>query len=234
MPNFQTAYNRLMRTVNRPLSETDVLEGAKDAINDAISFLQRNHAYTYTEKLNKMTYSAGSLLIDLGKICGGTLRDMRSIQQTSGTGVYQGKPLKVMSYDQVQAQRSHYERTHTVNTGLDESRVITAWTIEDSYRCDVVAFLIGQSVGIYPTPNQDLYLVMNNHIWLPTLVNTTDTNFFLTYAMDVVIAIALKSMHLYMKADSRFAVTEQQITDMLAGLVAWDSSLLENSNTSIR
>jgi len=238
MATFQTAYERLMRTVNRPLTETDVLLAAKDAINDAVMFLQRNHAYNYTERLTTLTYPVNTLQVDLGEICTGTLRDILSVQQLSSAGIVQGKPLKIMRYDQLQAIRGHYERTHTANAPFDislDSMSLSGWNIEDAFRQDLVAFLVGQNLGLYPRPTSAaVELLVNCHIWLPELVADADTNFFLTYALDVVMMLALKSMHIYMKLDSRFAVSEQQVADSLAGLIAWDAQVMENSRTSIR
>lgn len=233
MATFAETYTDLLETINRPSSEADVLRAVKRAINNAILYLQRNQAFAYTERLNQVTYPANTLHLDLGTICGGTLRNMKSIQQVSASGKVQGKPLKIVSYDWLQKQRSNYERSHTPAFNmLDTPAVLTGFTIEDAYRTDRIVFLVGQMVGLYPKPTEDVYLVMNNNIWLPTLAADSDTNFFLTYCADAVEMIALKYLHIYLKLDSRFAVTQQQVNDVLAGLVIWDASTTSNSNSS--
>lgn len=225
MATFTEAFTRLMRVVNRPVSETDVLAAAKESINDAILFLQRNHAYNYTEKLATFTYPVNTLSVDLGDVCEGPLRDILSIQQVSADGQLQGKPLKIMSYTRLQAMRNQYARRHSQpDPSLYPTDTISGWTIEDAYRQDLIAFMSGQFVGLYPMPTEVKYLLVNAHIWLPQLEEDDDENFFLTYALDIVLMVALKRMHIYMKTDSRFSVTEQEVADAMTGLVAWDSS----------
>lgn len=225
MADFTTAFTRLMRVINRPVSETDVLAAAKESINDAVLFIQRNHAYNYTEKLATFIYPVNTLTVNLGDICTGPLRDILTVQQVTADGQLQGKPLKVMSYAKLQAMRNQYLRQHSQpDPLLYPSDTISGWTIEDAFRQDMIAFMSGQSLGLYPMPTEVKYLLINCHIWMPELSADADTNFFLVYALDVVLTIALKRMHIYMKTDSRFAVTEQEVNDAIAGLVSWDAS----------
>lgn len=234
MATFQTAYERLMRTINRPTSETDVLQGAKDAINDAILFLQRNHGYAYTQIVLDVPITASTFSVNLATALASPVRDVQAFYQVSASGVRQGKPLKVITFAKLQAMRMHYDRTHTSGdevTWMNES--LTGWTIEDAYRSDKIAFLYGNVIGVYPTPTESANFVLFGHAWLPALSAASDTNFFLDYALDVVLTIALKRMHLYLKLDSRFAVTEQEVSDLLAGLVNWDAQILTGNNNSL-
>lgn len=222
-----------MRTINRPTTETDVLNGAKDAINDAVAFLQRDHAYCYSEKLSTVTYPASTLQVDLGTYCGGVLRNLKSIQQVSADGLVQGKPIKIMAYDELQAMRRKYYRTHTSVEPYTLNDSLSGWTIEDAYSCDVIAFLVGQSLGIYPTPTSARYLLLNTNIWLPEMTATSDTNFFLTYAMDVVQMLALRKMSFYMKEDNRVAATDAEVVAAINSLVQWDSQVTNTAQSSM-
>lgn len=234
MATFQDAYTRLLLAANRPSSETDVLQGAKDAINDAILFLQRNHAYLLTELVSQLDVPASSFTVDLSSVIEDVVvRDIMSVQQVSADGVMQGLPIQLMTYAQLQAKRMKYDRSHATVEPFSLNEQLTGWTIEDGFRCDKIAFISGQNLGIYPTPNQDTKYVLNIHQWMPALSDDSDTNFFLVYAYDVVVALALKLLCIFMKEDNRFSITEQSEADMLAGLIAWDSQLREAPITTL-
>lgn len=233
METFRTAYMALMDAVNRPESETVVLTRAKREINNAVRQLQRDHAYNYTERLTKFTYPAATLQLDLGAICGGSLRDLMSVQQVSADGITQGKPLKLMTYSQLQNMRRKYERTHTAGvTNEIFNETLSGWTIEDAYRCDKIAFLVGSNFGIYPTQQSACYYMLNCHIWMPVMSGDDDTNFLLEYGCDVVDMLALKRMHIYMRNDSQFQFSEQELTEAKATLLAWDGQVTRNSYTT--
>ncbi len=95
-----------------------------------------------------------------------------------------------------------------------------------------VAFRMGGKFGLYPTPTQNVNIMLNCHIWLPLLEEDDDTNFFLEYGYDVVMAIATKKMSLYMKEDDRFDITEKELEVAVSTLIQWDSQVHEDSNTS--
>ena len=234
---FQTIYTQLMATVNRPLTETQVLTGAKWEINQAIKYLQRNQAFAYTERLTQFTAQPNVLFYNLGSICDGVLRDLMSAQLLNQTGLPEGRPLKIMTYNQLQGYRKHYSRTHPQIEGdwyqFDAISDILV-TIEDAYRNDTILFIAGQNIGLYPTPvGTTKTILLNLHVWLPTLVNDGDTNFFLTYASDVVMMLALKRMHIYMKSDARWQVTDGELKENIATLIAWDSQVRETPNTTM-
>lgn len=232
-------YTQLMLTVNRPLTEQSVLTGAKWELNQAIKFLQRDHAFAYTERLAQFTYQPGNLFYDVGKICDGTLRDLMSVQLLNTSGLPQGKPMKVMTYNQLQGERKHFDRTHpSVGDFTDDWLAASLTddspiTIESAFCQDRVVFIAGGNIGVYPTPKTAMTLMFNLHVWLPKLKGDQDTNFFLTYASDVVMMLALRKMHLYMKTDGRYQMTDAEVEKCLATLNTWDAQVRETSNTTM-
>lgn len=232
---FGQFYTQLMSIINRPLTETVTLAGAKWEINQAVKYLQRNQAFAYTERLAQFTYQAGILYYDIGSICEGVLRDIMSVQKLNVSGLPQGKPTRIMTYNQLQSFRMHFSRTHPrVEGDWYQLDAISDWmsTIESGWAHDMVAFLAGQNFGLYPTPTgTSVTVLINCHIWLPTLVADSDNNFFLDYASDVVMMIALKRMHIYMKSDARYQVSEAEFKDAMSTLLAWDSQVRESPNT---
>jgi hypothetical protein len=236
MLNFSDIYQQLMLIVNRPISETSVLTGAKWEINQAVKYLQRDHAYAYTERLCQFVYQPGTLLYDLGNICGGSLRDLLSAQTLNQTGKPYGRPTKIITYNQLQQMRMHFSRTHALCPGdwyAPANLDLYDITIEDTFRHDRIIFISGQNVGLYPMPSEPETILLNCHIWLPALIKDTDTNFFLEYASDVVMMCALKKMHLYMKSDQRFQFTSAEFMESLSTLKAWDAQVRETPNTNL-
>lgn len=214
---------RLLRLINRPWSESDVLLGVKDAINDAILLIQRNQAFALSEALASITYSADALTVSLASVGGSAhqVRNVRSVQQVSASGTYQGKPLKVVSYDVLQSMRNRVDRTHS-------SDALAIWPIEDSYQSDKVAFIVGSAIGIYPTPTSAVYLYINYNYWLPRLVNDGETNFLLDYAGDVIELLAFKKMQTFMKDSSLYGPTREETEIALLALIQWDSQVRES------
>jgi hypothetical protein len=106
-------------------------------------------------------------------------------------------------------------------------------TIEDAYRQDMLAWVMGSSIGLYPRPSTAITFLLHHHVWLPTLADDTDTNFFLDYAQDVVVMLALKRLNFFMKLDSRHVAAQAEVDSTLLGLYAWDSQIKENPMTSL-
>lgn len=227
MENFETAYTALMDMVNRPLTDLGVLTAAKREINNAVRFLQRNHAFVYSERLVPIVYPSGELFVNLGTISS-LLRDVCSVQQVSANGNLQGKPLKVKSYNQLQSQRMRYDQRNPVPpTDIDIC-------IEEAYRQDMIVFIAGQALGLYPKPGSAVNLLIHCHVWESSMNSDDDTNFLIEYGFDVVLLIALRKMQLYMKDLSVAAVTKEEAADAVQTLIAWDSQVKETPNTSIQ
>lgn len=220
----------MLRLVNRPSSETDVLNGVKDAINDAIMYLQRNQAFAMTERLASITYTASAASVALTSVGSGSdlVRDVISVQQVSASGVLTGKPLKLTTYEQIQVMRNRYARRNS-SADVDLSNdTLSGWTIEDAYRSDKMAFVVGNAIGLYPVPTETVYLYVNYHKWMPVLSADADTNFFLDYAMDVVQTLAAKRMLFYMRDVAIYSPTQAEVDAAVATLLAWDAQFKLN------
>jgi hypothetical protein len=233
MATFVEVQNRLLRTINRPSSETDIVAEVKAFINDAILILQRDHAYSYTEGMFTFDYPASALFADIGAVCDASVRDYISLQQIAPSGTYEGKPLQMKSYSQLQTDRRKYSRSHSVDSVQIYSEAQIGLTVEDGYREDMIAFIMSKYMGLYPRPSSNTTFLLHVHFWLPKLEEDADSNFFLDYAEDLVVMLALRRMHLSMKIDSRWAVTDAEIKDAMDGLKAWDSQVTQYPGISI-
>ena len=233
MATFLQVTTRLLQYINRPSTEADVLAAVKASINDACLYLQRDHAFAYTECLSTFIYPANGLSVDVGIVCDGNLRDVISIQQISTGGTYEGKTIKIKSYAQLQTDRRNYARSHSIDPNQVYTESIAGLTVEDGYREDMIAWVMGNEIGLYPRPNAATTFLLHYHVWLPEMADDTDTNFFLEYCLDAVVTIALKRLHIFMKLDSRYQVTNEELAVLVQGIHAWDSQVKENPNTSI-
>lgn len=233
MATFATTYTSLLRKINRPATETDILAECKDAINAAVLQLQRDHAFAYTEALATFEYAANALYVDVGTVCNGLIRDYISLQQIAVGGTYEGKPIKIKSYSQIQTDRINHYRKHSIDDTQIFAETSPGLTIEDGYREDRFGWVMGRNIGIYPRPTQATTYLIHFHSWLPALVADGDTNFFLDYAQDLVQMLALKRLHIVMGVDSRFAVSQEEVNASILNLHTWDSQVKENPNTSI-
>lgn len=234
---FATAYAALMSMINRPTSETTVLAAAKLEINNAISYLQRNHSFVYAERISEVSITANAQYVSMAAPATGTiLRSVLSMQQLSATGALEGKPLKVKSFAQLQADRGRYLARYpagdtAVYDGLTDFTDV--FSIEEAYRSDKIGFVMGQNIGLYPRQATAVPLLLHYSTWLAALSADGDTNFFLDYALDVVLMLAARRMHIYLKADNRYSVSKEEADANIATLIAWDSQLRETPMTSI-
>lgn len=236
MADFQTATEDLMDMVSRPLSELTVFNAAKRELNNAVRWLQRNHAYRFTERLTRFTYPASTLTIKLDSVCEGTLRDINSFQLLGTADANGGQILEYKTYNQIQASRRKFQRETANGSAAQEVQFVCDTIGNETYTSLVhkyFFFRMGEDLGLYPTPTADVEILMNAHIWLPEMTLDADTNFFLTYGYDVVQMVALKKMGIYLKEDNRFGMTQEEINAEVSTLIAWDSQVAESPLTQL-
>lgn len=222
---FVTAYTDVLDYINRPAAE--MATQAKREVNNAILWLQRKRAFKMSERLIRVTYPANALKINLSAACEGLLRNLLHVSMASAATDTIGKVLKITTYDRLMRERRQWQGDHEP---LPEYQAINDPSthsnhVDSLYKYRV--FQMGESdIGLYPTPTADVTLVINLHIWLPELVADADTNFFLTYAYDVLLLRALSRANLYLKEDRRVPITKEELDDAYLALVEWDASIM--------
>lgn len=229
---FVDAYTDLMDQINRPLTETAVLASAKKRINEAVMIAQQERAMNYTQRLTKVPYPANTLMINLSTVCEGTLRDVMSVQVLGTVSDNGGDILFYKTYNQIQAARRKYQLKRA--SSVTEYDYLLSQFGHETYTGIVhkyYAFSLANNIGLYPVPTAAVNLLLHSHIWLPQLSADADTNFFLDFAYNVIMDIALQRMCVYMKEDNRYLVTQNQIDKQLSALRAWDSQVAESSLT---
>ena len=223
---FGTAITDLLDYVNRPVSES----GARAAreINNAIRLAQRRRIFKRTERLFKVTYPANALTINLTDAAGGLPRDFQTVQLLSESGANFGLPLRIKTYDEIISELDKYQRTNVVDEfavegqDWDDPRRLPNF-IQKIHK--YYGFLVNDQFGLYPTPTQDVNLLFNLHIWLPTLEKDSDTNFFLEECYDYVTMSALAKLNLSLKHDARYPITAAELKFLWDSVEAWDGTI---------
>lgn len=229
MAIFQELYTDLLDTINRPAS--DGLVAVKREINAAIMQTQRRHKFKYAERLIRLTYPANADTVNITEACDGLPRDYIVLQSLSEANAPMGQHIDFMSYGYLFNDRRNWNRTQVV--GIDEYAPINSPNSGDpSTHAAYVqnlhkfyAFILNKQIGLYPRPTSDVYLLLNLHVWLPKLVNPTDTNFFLDYCYDYIHMLALRKLHIFYKMDARYQVTNEEVQEAWADVQAWDGSI---------
>jgi len=230
MATFVTAYTDLLDYWNRPSAE--MLSQAKREINNAILWLQRKRPFKFTERLIRVTIPANAQMVSVSSACEGLPRNYISIEKLSAAANNAGLVMKIVSYDRIIRDRKQYQMLHT-SAEFAEDSLTDPFTFGDaiSENDGGRMFLMGaDNIGIYPSQTVDSYFLVHLNIWLPQLVADGDTNFFLTYAYDLVLFRALVNSSIYLKIDQRYATIKDDMVDQYQALVDWDDQVRAPTN----
>lgn len=233
METFGTSITDLLDYVNRPRAELG--PAAARAINNTISLMQRRHRFKMSERLINLTYPSGQLSVDLSDAGQGTPRDYLSVQliKPDAQGIM-GIPLVIKNYSELTAEADKYNRTNRADEFKEEAfnepyQLSTHVKRNRAYD----AFLVGNRLGLYPTPQNDVQLNIHFHVWLPKLVDDSDTNFLLEFCGDYVFTRALQTLQLSLKVDKRYPVTQAELADLWETVSQWDSQIRDTPGQTL-
>ncbi len=234
MANFLEIVTDVMDTINRPMTETGVVSACEKRVNDAIRQVQRKRAFRLTERLVQVTYPASALTVDLTAVCEGTLRDLICVQLLGTSAANGGTILPYKSYAQLQRARQKYQSMHEA-VGVNEWQYVNEFFGHENYTTRVhryYVFLLNGKLGLYSVPTTAVELLVFAHVWLPDLADDTDTNFLLDWGYDVIHALAVKKMCMYLKQDVRQPLTKEEFDEALLSLYELDSQMSESYVTT--
>jgi hypothetical protein len=225
----------LIDYVNRPETEqvgsagfgVTLIELAGREINKAIKWANRRHAFKYAEKRIKYAYPANTTFVTKSTISADILSFL-TIEVGNSAGADFGLPLQLRSHELLTRQRLNYEkRTVITDPNRDgfSTFVTNTWTR--------VAFILGDNIGLFPTPATTQNLIITYNGLLPDLVNDSDTNFFLEIGYDFILSMALLRFTQYLKEDVRVETLEKRSADDWASLLAWDSVVRSGINQEL-
>lgn len=213
--------------INRPQNESQ--DRVDAAINRTIDGLQRKHRFTMSERLVRLTYPANSLHVNVADVLGGKIRNLFDAQLVSGTS-NTGKVLRISSYSALTRLLNKQQRLSTVDETLENSLDYL-----DTLRAgsDYSVFLIQGNIGLYPTPQADVTLVVGANIWLNKLVEDDDTNFFLDYCEEYIVLKTLYTLNTLFKTENRNQINANEVQQAYEDCMAWDSQITSTPGETV-
>jgi len=232
---FKDVTDSLLDHINRPTSE--MLATCQREVNAVLLWMQRKHKFQFTERLVTITYPANTLFIDLVTACEGRPRDFVTAQVLSSDTSVSGRAIAIRRYSEIIARKDKLQR----------GRVDMPWGVEDNMTDPLIStydkdlkvysdsslFLSGQRLGYFAQPAQDRFILLNLHIWLPNLVEPTDTNFLLENCFDFIILKSLRRMNILLKEEARTMVTDSELQEGWDSCLQWDSQVMSSQPPQI-
>lgn len=240
MKTFGDLITDVLDIINRPASESRARVARE--INNTISGMQRRYVFKYTERLVGFQYPANEFTIKLDPVLEGKARNYISLQLNNsitdnpGYAARQinGKPLRLMTYGKLMREIHAYQRKNAVDEFadqiLDDPRTLNTFVARTH---GFFGFLLKDELGLFPTPGNAVNLMLGLNIWLPPLVNDSDTNFLLDFCYDYIMADALTRLNMSLKIDSRYSFTKDQMNTLWDSVVAWDASIENTPSETI-
>lgn len=207
------------------------------AVNNALLWAQRQHDFEMCRTRGQLTVSflAGASLDNVTAIGGTDTIDVKKIEMAyliddSQPGSYDGIPLRFYSrYVDAYRQRRlnpggvvGWPPPGTEAASADLSNMALIQHGNDVYLSPGV-------LSQYPTATEKV-VVLDLVAFEPELVADEDTNFFLDYCTDFVMAKAIQSLNFYHKEDPRAASLDGEVTVGWRTLLQWDTSLAADDN----
>ena len=222
--DFIELYTDLLDYAHRPATESE--NAAKREINTAQLWLNRRYQFKYAERLVKFTYPSNAITVSLTEHCGLEILGVVTAQLPTGTTAF-GNPIEILEYSQLSQERLTYKNRQEASYENREAFVTWNRGHEQyiSTTFDFKLFLLGDAVGLYPTPTSDVELLLHVNERLAPLVEDEDKNFLTTYCKDVILTKALHRFSMYLKEDIRNRPTREQLEEDYQSAVNWDSSV---------
>lgn len=245
--NFAQAKLDLLDYVNRPPDEKvggingdlTMLDIAGREINKAVRWANRRYNWKYTEKVVTFTYPSGCNFIRLSQVCTHTVLGVKSADLVTAQGKLFGSPIRVTSFADLEQERFAHDEESSFDhhQDLDLSQVersqesFTTW-VSQNYRHYL--YCMGEELGLFPVPKSNTIVRLYFNALLKPLLSDGDTNFFLTIGWDWTQSRAAHRLGIYLKEDTRFGVTDAQMTDEWESMINWDEQIKYNRPIDFR
>lgn len=207
---------------------------AKQSVRAAVQMIEHSMLLKESEGVGVVLYPANEFSVDVGKICGGEIISLRNVQLLSQESDREGRPLEIVDYNTVQEfawrwiQERGYDFTweQVIDNDLTEEQLTE---FRDFVRnCDrYMVFRLGKSIGMFPTPTKDTYLLLNFYRQAESLTEDSSTNYLLENYDQLVLWSAAKIFAGYIKNKDLFE---------LAGMLqkdAFEAAKLRNANLQL-
>jgi hypothetical protein len=226
MATFATMFGDLMDTVSRPQADTATLTKAKSCINEAINSVQASHEFArLLLSAPTATYTANSTTVSLENLTGQVVRSVQSVQMVTSANPY-GLILPLHSISVLTRSRMQYQmkQSGVIVEDLNYIYADLGHANLSSAIYKYVAYLQGNSLGLYPRPAADVTLAINYYVWAAALSGDSDSNIFTNYGYDYIFMLALKKLMIYLKMTSDYPYTENEVNFARDAFLKWDAS----------
>jgi hypothetical protein len=208
--------------INRPSSE--MASQVNSTINLVLRNLQRGYQFQVCETLVKMTYPGGKYFVNPSlEGVTETIRNIISVGVITNSDKTQFMPAKPKSFTEIVSDLNANRNVSEAMT--DNSTIIS--NLENLRRLvsNVSFAYFGNKLVLYPTPSANVELLLHCSVFFPALSADTDSNALTDAASDYIIVAALRLLHIYMKVDVRYAITDAEVKQTYDSLLAWDRDL---------
>jgi hypothetical protein len=227
---FLEAKQEIVNYAKRDETDATWLAIAGNIINESIVKIQRiipnlnalgkvSPGFTYTANSKSVAFTDPDVSTDVNKII--------SVQETTGESNWYGEPLRLYTYQELANEMQAYEeRKVRQESELDNNtNDINTYSRYVENVFGRVAFVIGDSIGLFPTPTQDITLAIHYTPWLPPLSADDDTNVILKYCWEFVLYSSLVRLNLILSESERIDISAQLLNISLGEVRNWDKSL---------
>lgn len=218
--------------INRPQAESQ--DRVDRAIRKACKFAQRKHQFVLAEDLIRIVYPANTLVLNVGDVLRGKIRDLISCHMLGSIDATTGKPLRILKYSELSARIRKYQQTHIYGNDIEsESTQVISELTNLRSNSDYTVFLMAGGIGIYPVPTSDVNLLVGIHTWLADLTEDDDTNFLLDFCDDYIVLRSLYSLNTLLKTEGRNQINAVELAEAWETITTWDSQINNSPGETI-
>lgn len=231
--NFKEAKTEVLQFAKRNTEDTRFDTLAGNIINEAIVKTQRlipnlnaiskvYPNFTYTANADSMSFSDQLYETDINKII--------HVEETE-LGEWEGKPLRVLTYEQFAEERTEHEEHKVASYYNEDHENFSPQNRHYSYQDYIsrvfgrISVIIGTDLRLFPVPSQDVNLSIYYTPWLPKLVEDSDTNILLKRAWDFILFSSLVKLNFFLSETDRIEISSSLLSISLNEIKEWNKSL---------
>ena len=226
---FQELYTALL-----DYSDTSSIvyeDQAKKAINDAVRWANRNHMFKLAEGIVNIPYPANALYVQMDAVCDTGLLVPITVQRVPDATTYEGVPLRIMDYARIQHRRYNLymkENDQQAEFYNEITQDRQLYYKENEF----IFFLLNSGFGLYPTPTEEIRLLIHFNERLPELTLDADTNFLTQFCPDFILSKALFSKFImFMPEDRRALLDKDILVTEWESVLAWDKQIRNSEHS---
>lgn len=235
MINLKTTRDTVLRYAKRPITDEYWISVANDAINNALHVLQQkvpdfNVLQTVASGIIYPNDIFSSNIIKLtGKYVNKIISVDRLPSQSNPivptSGDLKGKPLIVMTYKSLQQKKLDFEQLRVPHDFDSTIQQYSSYANYISQTQGFVVFLMGNSIGLFPSPTIEIYLAVHYTEYTADLEEDSETNEILKNCYEYILYHSLRSLNVLLSESDRISISSSLLQEALDQAVSWNASL---------